>query len=446
MKKISSRIGIRIENKDVTERRAPLTPALVKQLIETHDLQIVVQPSATRVFSDEDYRAAGAEISENLADCNIVMGVKEIPKDSLESGASYCFFSHTIKGQSYNMPMLKVILDRGINLIDYELIANNKGRRTVFFGNYAGYAGIINSLWAMGERLHQAGIKTPLYQLRQAKEYAGLNEARKAVAEVGEMIRRDGLPAETVPLVCGFTGYGQVSKGAQSIYDLLPTEEIDPDNLEAFYEKGDFRNDVLYKVEFHEIHMFEPRQEGATFDLQEYFNHPQRYKGKFEQYVPYLSMMINGIYWEPQCPQLLTKAFLKQHFEETESPRLKVIGDITCDIEGSVEMTVKASTSDNPVFIYNPADGSAVDGFNGPGVAMMTIDKLPAELPREASQFFGEALMPYLPKLAAADFQGPLADLKIHPDVKKAIIAYRGELTAGFKYLEEKLKIMKNEE
>ena len=427
-------IGIRHENKDLTERRAPLTPDLVKQLVQDHGIRVLVEPSETRVFSEAAYRDAGAEISENLTECNIVFGVKEIPKTSLQQDLTYCFFSHTIKAQDYNMPLLAKIMTLGNTLLDYEVVTNEEGRRQIFFGNFAGYAGMINSLWALGKRWAWEGIPNPLEEIQQTLAYDTLADAEAAIKKVGEMISRDGLPSEAGPLICGFTGYGQVSKGAQRIYDLLPVETITPEELAGFYEKGDFSANHVYKVEFHEKHMFVHARDEA-FDLQEYFDHPERYKNQFYQYPPFLTMIINAIYWEPTCPMLISKADLKTLYEQFEKPNLRVIGDISCDIEGSMEMTVKATNSTNPIFVFDPFTEAVTDGCEGRGPVMMTVDKLPAELPREASDFFGNSLLPYVPGLAQTDFSASLESMDIHPHFRKAMIVHKGELTSDFEYL-----------
>lgn len=429
-------IGIRQENKDITERRAPLTPNHVQKIVDGYGVEVIIEPSQNRVFIEEEYRQAGARISADLSACNIVFGVKEIPKSNFSPNQAYCFFSHTIKAQSYNMPMLKKILEMGDTLLDYELVKDEKGVRKIFFGNFAGFVGMINSLWALGQRLLWEGIDTPLKNIKQAKNYHGLEEAKAAVREVGEAIKKQGLPKSITPLICGFTGYGQVSHGAQQIYDLLPVVQISPEELSEFVEKGDYSANTLYKVEFQEKQMFKPKAD-QPFELQDYFSHPEKYRGQFEQYVPYLTLIVNGIYWEPRCPRLVTKQYLRELFASEEKPRLRAIGDISCDIDGSIETTVKATNSANPLFVFDPASEKVSDGWQGPGIVMMTVDKLPTELPREASDFFGNALLPFIPALSAADFTAPFEKLNLPPEFQKAVIAHRGQLTTDFEYLRE---------
>lgn len=436
-------IGIRRENKDLTERRAPFTPPQVQKLVAELRLKVLVEPGANRVFAEEEYRRAGAIITPELRESNIIFGIKEIPKEDLTPRQTYFFFSHTIKGQPYNMPMLKKIMELEDTLLDYELVKNEQGIRQIFFGNFAGYAGMIDSLWALGERLRWEGFETPLQKIRPAHRYASLEEAESAIREVGHEIQQKGFPRELVPLVCGFTGYGRVSKGAQHIFDLLPVIQISAGELSTFMQKGDFSARALYKVEFHEQDMVRLKPDQAqskSFELQDYFSHPEKYEGKFVQYLPYLTMIINGIYWEPRYPRLVTRKYLRELFRQESRPRLRVIGDISCDIDGSIEMTVKATNSLNPLYVFDPFSEKIADGWEGHGVVIMAVDKLPAELPREASDFFGNSLLPYMPELAAADFEQPFQQIDLSEMLKKALIVHQGALTPDFRYLEKHLK------
>ena len=425
-------IGIRKETKDSTQRRVPLSPAQVAELVEGHGLRVLVEPMPQRVFPDAEYAEAGAELSGDLTSANVVFGVKEIQPALMTDGMAYVFFSHTIKAQPYNMPMLRHILDHRITLIDYELIKNADGRRTVFFGNYAGLAGMIDTAWALGRRLDSEGVTTPFSGIRYATQYGLLEEAEAAFREAGERIRSEGLPPEMVPLVCGFTGYGNVSRGAQHLYDLLPSVAIRPSELAAFMAAGEFSDRVVYKVEFREEDMFEPVEPGADFILQEFYDHPERYRSRFAQYLPHLTLLVNGIYWEPRYPRLVTREDAAALWGGGGRPRLRVIGDITCDIDGSVQLTVKETNSENPVFVFEPLTGAVRDGVEGDGPVILAVDKLPTELPREASAAFGASLLPYVPALAAADFTVPFESLDLPPDLKRAVIAHGGRLTPGF--------------
>lgn len=430
-------IGIRRENKDLSERRAALTPLQVQYLITDKNLKVVVEPSANRVFPDNDYQRAGAIVSKNLSDCNIILGVKEIPIPDFLPKKAYCFFSHTIKGQPQNMPMLKHILDLRDTLLDYEKVTDKAGRRLIFFGRYAGLAGMIDSLWALGKRFEWEGIMSPFSELKYASNYSSLAKAKEAVQEIGKRIRSEGLPKNITPLICGFTGYGHVSQGAQEIYDLMPTMEIHAAELETYFSRRKPSNRVLYKVVFKEEDLVEPRNKSHSFNLQHYYHYPNEYQGKFERFAHYLTLIINGIYWDPHYPRLLTKKYLHQLFQKNQSPRLKVIGDITCDIDGSIECNVKATNSTNPVYVYHPASEKMTYGWEGTGVVVLAVDKLPAEIPAESSASFGEALFPFVPALAKANFDLPFSRSDLPEAFRRATIAHAGKLTPQYQYIKE---------
>ncbi len=430
-------IGIRCEDKDRTERRVALTPLHVRKLIADHGYRVIVQPAENRIFTEDMYRDAGAEINDDLRECNIIFGVKEVPIASIVPGVAHIFFSHTIKAQAYNMPMLKAFLDTRSTLIDYELIVSETGKRTVFFGKFAGYAGMIDSLWAWGQRLALEGIDTPLSALRQAKEYESLEAAKQAIREAGEQVRRQGLPAEAGPLICGFTGRGNVARGAQEIFDLLPVEEIAPSDLARVAEQGELSRNKIYKVVFNKSDWLRRKDGSGEFDDADFKANPGAYESYFTDYLPHLSMVINGIFWLPGQPRLITREDIRRLYAGSDQPRLRVIGDITCDIDGSVEITVKATSADNPVFVYETVSGAIRDGFAGRGPVVMAVDKLPTELPREASQFFGDALLPYVPSLATADFTKAYEELSLREDLRRAVIAHKGRLTPRFAGLEQ---------
>ncbi|MCZ7555860.1 MAG: bifunctional lysine ketoglutarate reductase /saccharopine dehydrogenase family protein [Bacteroidia bacterium] len=432
-------IGVRKETKDITQRRVPLSPEQLGRLIAGRGLRVLVEPMERRVFADQEYISAGAELTDDFRDANVVFGVKEIQPQFMLDDKAYMFFSHTVKGQPYNMPMLRYILDHRITLIDYELVKDAQGRRLVFFGNFAGLAGMIDSLWALGRRLLSEGIASPFAQVKYATEYELLHRAEEALKAVGEDIAANGLPDAIVPFITGFTGYGNVSRGAQHLYDLLPTQRIEASELAAFMAKGEFSNRVCYKVEFREEDMFEAKDPNAPFVLQHFYEHPEFYQSKFDRYLPHLTLMVNGIYWEARYPRLLSIEGARALWSGAAPPRLRVVGDITCDIDGSVQLNVKETSSVNPVYVYEPLSGNVIDGWEGAGPVILAVDKLPTELPREASAAFGASLEPLVPALAAADFTQPFETLDLPPELKNAIIAHQGSLVERFRYLEEQL-------
>lgn len=432
-------IGIRREDINRWERRAPLIPAHVRELTEKFPLNFLVQPSSIRVFPDSEYAAAGATVQDDLCPSRVVLAIKEIPLHLIEKGKVYVFFSHTIKGQTHNMPLLKRILELGCTLIDYERMIDDQGRRVLFFGNYAGHAGMVDSLWAYGQRMKVLGIDTPFLRLKQAYHYSNLTEIREEVQKVGQEILENGLPEEISPFICGFFGYGHVSQGAQEIYDLLPAVEISPDELADTVQKGYFSRHRVYKVVFKEEHMVRPRGD-FTFDLQDFYQNPEKYYPVTEEYLPYLNILVNGIFWTPRYPKYLTREFLQKLYRQQTRPRLQVIGDITCDIDGSLECTIMATDSEKPVYVYHPEEHRAEFGFTGPGPVVLAVYNLPAELPVESSTFFSTHLKKYVPEVAMADYERAFADLQLDPVVKKAVIVYQGELTPDYKYLEKFLK------
>ena len=425
-------IGIRHEDKSRWETRVPLVPADIRDLIQHHGIQFRVQTSPTRVFKDAEFTATGAAVGANLDDCSFVLGVKEIPAAKFLPGQGYIFFSHTTKGQAYNMPMLHRLMELKCHLIDYERIVDAQGRRLVFFGRFAGLAGMIDTLWALGQRWRHEGIDNPLIGVQQAYHYKNLEHAKTEIAKIGEGIAREGLPQACVPLVCGFAGYGHVSLGAQEIYDLLPVKEVAPEDIASIPRSAN----VCYKVVFYERHMVERVDSSRPFDLQEYYKQPERYRGRFSAYVPHLTVMVNGIYWEPKYPRLITNDVLRELYERSERPRLRLIGDVSCDIQGSVECTVRATEPDNPVFVYEPRTGHVRDGVAGDGPVVLAIDHLPCELPVDSSVYFSRTLRPFVPALANMDFGAPLDRCGLPPELVKATILYHGELTEPYRHLE----------
>jgi len=425
-------IGIRREDKNRWEKRVPLIPDHIKKLKENHGVETIIQPSHIRTFSDREYLATGAVVNEDLSRCSIVFSVKEMPLDFFEPGKTYVFFSHTVKGQKHNMPMLKRMMDLGCTLIDYEKIADNKDRRLVFFGRFAGLAGMVDTLWIFGQRLHWEHIPTPFIDVKQTIRYKNLDDSKEQLADIGTTIKRHGLPKSLTPLIVGFAGYGNVSKGAQEILDILPVQEISPAELPSV-SKTPSRT-TLYKVVFKEEDMVKPISPTKRFDLQEYYSHPENYKPVFEHSIPYLSILMNCIYWNVQYPRLVTKDFLKKNYGK--QLHLKVIGDISVDINGAIECTEKTTSTDNPTFVYNPVTGRIRDGYRGEGIVVMAVDNLPCELPQESSQTFSHTLVRFIPDIVHADFlEEDFDKVALPPEIKKAVILYHGQFTPNYTYI-----------
>ncbi len=430
-------IGIRREDKNEWERRVPLVPNDVSELREKYGIRTIIQPSEIRIFSDEEYRKAGAEIGEDLQRADAIFAVKEIPLHLLEHGKTYIFFSHTIKGQPYNMKMLNRLMELECNLIDYELIAGRKNNRLITFSSYAGMAGLIETLHAFGRKMKLNGYATPFEGIKQAYQYDSLEEAKNHLRKIGGMIAENGLPKELAPLTVGFLGYGNVSKGAQEMFDLLPFKTIEPKQLEQLTGNGKNGSDksCLYKVIFKEEDIVKPLK--GAFDLQEYYDHPERFESLFHSYLPYLEILINCVYWTEKYPRFVTKENLKQNVHPGEESGLKVIGDITCDINGSIEITRESTMPDKACYTYHAENDSFVDGIQERGITVMAIDNLPCEFPREASTEFSQELKTFVNGIVTADFKADFNEIELPYEIKKATILYKGRLIGKFDYMNE---------
>ena len=426
-------LGIRHEDKYAPERRTPLVPGDVRKLVKQYDIPVFVQRSQKRVYAHDEFEEAGAQTVDDLSFCDIVLGVKEMPIGSFHSGQACVFFSHVIKGQRQNMPMLRNIMDSGATLIDYERILDQKGNRLIFFGRHAGIAGMINTLWATGQRYLNLANSTPFSRIKQASSYDSLEAAKEDIREAGRALATSGPGKGVGPLIFAVTGDGNVAQGALEILNLLPVKEIDPADLPSL-DRSLLDPYTVYKVNLipadYMVH-----KHGKDFALKDYITFPDNYESRFKDFLPNVNVLVNGIYWDERYPRLVTKKWLRE-----DNQHLNVIGDITCDPDGSIECTVKATGIEDPVFVYDPAADSHKMGFEGPGVAVMAVDILPSELPREASEQFSNLLSPWMPHLAAADFNVTFADLDLPAELKHAVIVHKGKLTPDYGYLKAYLK------
>lgn len=431
-------IGLRREDKSIWERRVPITPEAAEKLKKEHDVETWVQPSPTRAITDAEFASRGARLKEDLSPCDVVFAVKEIPVEHFRPKGVYVFFSHVIKGQPYNMPMLKDLMDKGCTLIDYEKVTDDKGRRLIFFGRHAGAAGAVETLHALGKRLALEGAPTPLEGIEQAYKYPNLAAAKDAVRKAGRKIREEGLPKEIAPLVIGVAGYGNVGQGTLEVLNELPVIHVDPAGLETLLKPGNHDPKAIYCATFKEEHSVASK-EGKPFDLAHYYANPSQYASVFDRYWPKLTALINAVYWDSKYPRLVTKSSLADKANLAAS-RLKVIGDVSCDIEGSIEATVKSTEIEEPCFVYNPETGETQDGFAGPGVVIMAVDILPSELPVDSSHAFCQALAGYVPAIAKADYTKEFEELDLPAEIKRAVIVHKGRLTPSFAYLSAHVK------
>ena len=432
-------IVIRKENIELTEKRSPLSPKHIAELISKNKIEVTLEPWDNRYFNQREYIKNGAQVSSDLSSANIIFGVKEIPIEDLPENQAAVFFSHTIKGQSYNMHLLQAVLDKKVTLMDYEKVTDESGKRLIFFGPFAGLAGAINSIWLLGKRLNWEGIENPFQQIKQANNYNSLHEAKTALKKIAEKIKTGGLPNTGKPWVIAITGNGTVSKGAQEIIDLLAVEEVNPVQFRQMQRAKSFDLSTLYKVVIDCDNFVKPINAKDTFGWEDYFSHPQKYKANFADILPDITVLINGIFWDTQYPKLVTKQDIKKLYENEKQPNLRIIADITCDVEGSIECNLKSTTSDNPVYVFDAFEQTIKDGIEGNGPVILAVDKLPSELPGEATQFFGDSLMPFVPMLANVDFRSPFDKLEMPAPFKRAMITHQGKLTPDFGYLKKYL-------
>ena len=290
-------------------------------------------------------------------------------------------------------------------------------------------------MWALGRRLAWEGLSpNPLATLKQTYKYPSLAAALAAIREVGAAIARDGLPAELCPFVIGISGYGNVSLGAQEVLDALGAVPTAPTDLDGIFARPADRH-AAYKVVFAEHDTVVRRDSSACFALDEFVHQPELYEGVFERWLPRLAVLINCVFWDTQYPRLMTRAAARRLFGAAAPPLLRVVGDVSLDIGGSIEFTVKETHIDAPVYVYDPESDTITDGVAGRGPVVLAVGNLPCELPRESSEAFSAALSPLMPALAAANFSLSYAQLGLPEELRRALILHHGEFTPDYEYM-----------
>jgi len=431
-------LGIRREDKNKWERRVPIIPEDLKGLKDGYGIDAIVQPSPSRIYPDDAFSQNGAIVDEDLSKANTIFAVKEIPVDLLAAEKTYIFFSHTIKGQAYNKGLLKRLMELKCNLIDYERIVNEKNQRLIFFSTHAGYAGMIETLFAFGQKMKKKGINSPLAQIKQAFEYKSLEDAKDHVKRISCQISEKGLPEEISPLVIGFAGDGNVSQGAQEIIDILPIKEIRLDQLDSIRNQENVDCHTIYKVIFREQDIVKPLS--GEFELQDYYDHPEKYEPIIEQHLSKIDILVNCIFWTEKYPRLVTKDYLKAQEVSHADSNLSVIGDISCDIEGSIEITKETTMPDHACFTYFAETDTFEDGIPAKGITVMAIDNLPCEFSKESSMFFSNILKAFVDDIISADFGKSFDELDLPYPIKKALILHNGHLTTDYRYMENLYK------
>lgn len=440
-------LAIRRETINVWERRAPLSPSHVRKLVK-EGIKVIVQPSNRRAYNMQEYAKVGAVIQEDMSEASLVIGVKAVPIDLLIPDKTYAFFSHTIKAQEANMPLLDAILEKKIRLIDYERMVDDKGQRVVAFGVYAGVAGMLNILHGLGLRLLALGHHTPFMYIGPSHNYRNTEQARQAVRDAGYEIALDRMPKSLGPLVFVFTGSGNVSQGAQQVFQEFPHEYIEPEHLPKVAENG-ATNKLYICVVSRDDHYV--RKDGGKFNAEEFEQYPSRYASTFATKIaPYASVIINGIYWAPEAPRLITIPEAKNLLQPTSFPwipsskgcpqlphRLLALCDISADPGGSIEFMNECTTIDKPFCLYDADQNKETDSFAGNGVLICSIDNMPAQIPKEATDFFGSLLYPYLREMLKSNATTPFEDFDTTPVVKNAVIASNGKLTENHEYISD---------
>uniref|UniRef100_A0AAQ5YP23 Saccharopine dehydrogenase (NAD(+), L-glutamate-forming) n=1 Tax=Amphiprion ocellaris TaxID=80972 RepID=A0AAQ5YP23_AMPOC len=431
-------MAIRREDINPWERRAPLAPRHVRELTHT-GVKVLVQPSNRRAIHEKYYMKAGAVIQEDISEASLIIGVKRPPEEKVIPKKTYAFFSHTIKAQEANMGLLEDLLKKEVRLIDYEKMVDANGYRIVAFGQWAGVAGMINILHGLGLRFLALGHHTPFMHIGMAHNYRNVSQAIQAVRDCGYEISMGLMPKSIGPVTFCFTGTGNVSKGAQDIINELPVEYVEPHELRDVSETGDMTK--VYATVLSRHHHLVRKSDGI-YDPMEYENHPELYTSHFRTSVaPYTTCLINGIYWDPQTPRLLRRLDAqklmrppKTSFGDNEgSPQLPhkllAICDISADTGGSIDFMNECTTIDKPFCMYDADQHIDHDSVEGNGILMCSIDNLPAQLPIEATEYFGDRLFPYIWEMVRC-----LVFIYLS---FKAVITSNGVLTPKFEYIEK---------
>jgi len=397
------KIGIIKEGKVPVDHRVPLTPAQAREVMDRFSVEVKVQRSDVRIFRDSEYEALGIEVVDEVDDCEVLMGVKEVPIDDLIPDKTYFFFSHTIKEQPYNRDLLRAIVKNNIQLIDYEPLTDTDGNRVVAFGRWAGIVGAYNALWTYGKRYK-------LFNLPRAHELYDLNELKQTVDSI-----------ELPYVKMAVTGGGRVAKGAMEVLLSANIHKVTPAEL----LEEEFDKPVFAQLNTRD---YNKALDGSKFNRSEFYESPSRYTSDFLKYAHKSDLLVACAFWDPAAPVLFKKEdIMDPHF------KIRVIADVTCDIEGSIPSTKKASTIDDPVYDYNPSEDILEVPFTDEAnLTVMAVDNLPCELPRDASESFGRELInKVLPALIGEDTEGI---------IERATITKNGQLTQTFSYLKDYLE------
>ena len=394
------KFGIIKERKNPPDRRVVFTPEeLVRLKTEHPDAEIKIESSDIRVFTDKQYSDLGLQIVSDVTDCDVLFGVKEVPVEALISNKKYFFFSHTIKKNPHNRKLLQAILDKKIDLYDHETIVDDKNKRLIGFGRYAGIVGAYNGFRAFG-------LKFELFNLAKAETLSGKEE-------LITRLKRQTLPNIKIVL----TGHGNVGMGAKEILDGIKIKQVSVDNfLSKIYSQSVYTQiDVLD---------YNKRLDGKILDNLDFYKNPQEYTSNFERFTKVSDVFMAGHFHGNNAPDILTQEMLT-----ASDCKIKVVADISCDVDGPIACTIRASTIADPIFGYLPLENKEVPFTHPAAIVVMSVDNLPSELPKDASEGFGEMFMEnVIPAFFNNDKDGILA---------RAKITENGKLTEKFAYLQD---------
>lgn len=393
------KIGLIREGKIPADNRVALTPAQCKWILKnSSDIQIVVQNSPGRCFSDREYQLAGVEITEDLSDCDILFGIKEVPVAQLIPGKTYLFFSHTKKKQAYNQPLLRAVLDKGITLIDYECLEHEDGQRIIGFGFFAGVVGAHNGIMAYGKR-------SGLYDLDRVYKQRSFRELIHTYF---------GLRLPNVKIAV--TGSGRVAHGILEIMNLMGIHEVENDE----YLRRRFAYPVYTQLKGGELYRHKIT---GTYNREDYHSHPDQYNCIFRPYTEQTDILMNGVYWDKAAPRLFEKEDVR-----ADEFIIRTIADITDDANGSVPINLGDQTIEDPVYGVDKQTLEKTAPYLPGSIDIMAVGNLPNELPRDASRYFGEQLI----KFILEDLLKDGSDI-----IRRATITRNGKLTEPFEYLRD---------
>ena len=394
------RFGILKERKNPPDRRVIFSPdelARLKQLYE--GTSIKVESSDIRVFTDNQYKSFGIEVTDDVTDCDVLFGVKEVPVENLIPNKAYFFFSHTIKKQPYNRKLLQAVLEKNIDLYDHETIVDSHNRRLIGFGRYAGIVGTYNSIRAFG-------IKFELFKLPKAETLSG----KEALIT---HLKRVVLP----PLKFVITGTGKVGNGAKEILDAIKIKEVSVEN----YLSKNYTQPVYTQID---VLDYNKRMDGQVLDFTDFYHNPKEYISDFERFTKVSDVYITGHFHANEAPVILTREML-----QSKDCKIKIVADVSCDVNGPIACTLRSSTIAEPLYGYLPSEDKEVDVFHPAAIVVMAVDNLPCELPKDASEGFGEMFMQHvIPAFFNGDKDGIL---------QRAKITENGKLTPRFSYLQD---------